>query len=61
MVKIEWSPKAQNDLNELIDYIAQDSIEYAISFYEQIKEKLENISIFPNIGRKVPEINDPKI
>ena len=32
MVGIEWSPTAENDLNEIIDYIAQDSLEYALSF-----------------------------
>jgi len=39
MAEIEWSLKAQNDLNEIIDYIAQDSLEYALSFYEQVREK----------------------
>ena len=34
MVKIVWSPVAQNDLNEIIDYIAQDSLEYALNFYD---------------------------
>ncbi|MGQ4874619.1 MAG: type II toxin-antitoxin system RelE/ParE family toxin [Promethearchaeia archaeon] len=61
MVKIEWSAKAEDDLNEIIEYIAQDSIEFAISFYEQIKEKVENLIRFPRIGRKVPEYNDPNI
>ena len=32
MAEIEWSLKAKNDLNEIIDYIAQDSLEYALSF-----------------------------
>ena len=61
MAEIEWSSKAENDLNEIIDYIAQDSLEYALSFYEQIREKVENLAKFPKIGRKVPELDDPKI
>ncbi|MHA1283644.1 MAG: type II toxin-antitoxin system RelE/ParE family toxin [Promethearchaeota archaeon] len=61
MVKIEWSAKAEDDLNEIIEYIAQDSIEFAISFYEQIKKKVENLIRFPRIGRKVPEYNDSNI
>ena len=36
MVEIEWSPIAENDLNEIIDYIAQDSLEYALSFYDSL-------------------------
>jgi len=61
MVKIEWTSTAQNDLNEIIDYIAQDSLEFALSFYDQVKEKLESLKEFPNIGRKVPELDDPDI
>jgi len=48
-------------LNEIIDYIAQDSLEYALSFYEQVNEKIENLTQFPKMGRKVPELDDPYI
>ena len=52
---------AQNDLNKIIDYIAQDSLEYALLFYEQVREKVENLTRFPKMGRKVPELDDPNI
>ncbi|MHA1486841.1 MAG: type II toxin-antitoxin system RelE/ParE family toxin [Promethearchaeota archaeon] len=61
MAEIEWSSKAENDLNEIIDYIAQDSLEYALSFYEQVREKVENLILFPKMGRIVPEIDEPNI
>ena len=61
MVEIEWSPTAENDLNEIIDYIAQDSLEYALSFYERISEKVESLTQFTKMGRKVPELDDPNI
>lgn len=61
MVEIEWSSIAQNDLNKIIDYIAQDSLEYALLFYEQVREKVENLTQFPKMGRKVPELDDPNI
>jgi len=61
MVEIEWSSLAQNDLNKIIDYIAQDSLEYALLFYEQVREKVENLTRFPKMGRKVPELDDPNI
>ncbi len=41
MVEIEWSPTAENDLNELIDYIAQDLPQYASLFYEQVIQEVE--------------------
>ncbi len=61
MVEIEWSPTAENDLNELIDYIAQDSPQYASLFYEQVREKVENLIEFPKLGREVPEFNELNI
>jgi len=61
MVEIEWSQISENDLNEIIDYIAQDSLEYALSFYEEVREKVENLVKFPKMGRKVPELDDPNI
>jgi len=61
MAEIGWSLKAENDLNEIIDYIAQDSLEYALSFYEQVREKVENLNLFPEMWRIVPELNDPNI
>ena len=61
MVEVEWSATAQDELNEIIDYIAQDSLEYALSFYEQVREKVQNLPNFPKIGRKVPELDDPNI
>ncbi len=32
MVEIRWSSTAENDLNEIIDYIGQDSGQYASFF-----------------------------
>ena len=61
MVEIEWSPTAENDLNEIIDYIAQDSLEYALSLYEEVREKVGTLSNFPKMGRRVPELEDPSI
>lgn len=51
MAEIEWSSKAENDLNEIIDYIAQDSLEYALSFYEQVREKVEKFNSVSENGK----------
>jgi len=48
-------------LIEIIDYIAQDSLEYALAFYEQVHEKVQHLVQFPKIGRKIPELDDPAI
>ncbi|MFX1444578.1 MAG: type II toxin-antitoxin system RelE/ParE family toxin, partial [Promethearchaeota archaeon] len=59
MVEIEWAAIAENDLLEIIDYIAQDSPQYASLFFEQLQEKVEKLNSFPKMGRKVPELDDP--
>ena len=41
--------------------IAQDSLEYALSFYEQVREKVESLIQFPRMGRVVPELDEPNI
>ena len=61
MVEIEWSEAAKNNLNEILEYISQDSPQYANYLSERIFESLENLKNFPQIGRKVPELNDPNI
>lgn len=42
MVEIEWAATAENDLLEIIDYIAQDSPQYAYYFSNNCKKKLKN-------------------
>ena len=61
MVEIEWAPSAEKDLFEIIDYIAQDSPQYASLFYDQIRQKVEDLNSFPKLGRKVPELDDPNL
>ena len=51
-----WTDTAKKDLNEIIKYIAQDSIETAIQKYEKIKESAEPLVLFPNQGRVIPEL-----
>ena len=58
---VEWTDPAKQDLKLIHDYIARDSKYYAKKVSFEIVEKSEKINIFPEIGRSVPEIGDPKI
>jgi len=51
-----WTDTAKKDVNEIIEYIAQDSIEIAIQKYKKIKEAAEQLVLFPNQGRVIPEL-----
>ena len=58
---VEWTDPAKQDLKSIHDYIAADSKLYAKKVAFEIVEKTENLNLFPEIGRIVPEIGDPKI
>lgn len=56
-----WTIPAKLDLKEIHDYIARDSKYYAQKVSQDIVDKSEKLKYFPQIGRVVPEINDPNI
>lgn len=58
---VKWTGPARQDLKSIHDYIARDSKFYAKKVSLEIVEKSEKLNIFPEIGRIVPEIGDPKI
>lgn len=55
MGKIYWSITARQNLEDIGNYIAQDSPFYAVDFVERILQCTEKTGDFPNIGRIVHE------
>ena len=51
-----WTEIAYNDLEVIIDYISNDSIDNALNVLYKIKEKAETLNSFPDRGRIVPEL-----
>ena len=56
-----WSHPARDDLRQIFEYIAQDSVIYAKRVVKNIVETSMNLCNFPQKGRVIPEINDPNI
>jgi addiction module RelE/StbE family toxin len=56
--KIIWSPEAVADLTEIRDYVARDSDAYAAALVERILSSIDRLSDFPNLGQRVPELDD---
>ncbi len=54
-MKVEWSPRAERELTQLRDYIAQDSPFYARQFTERVIQSIERLTAMPRSGRMVPE------
>lgn len=56
-----WTDPAKLDLRDIHDYIARDSKYYAQKVSQDIVDKSAKLNLFPEIGRIVPEIDDPNI
>jgi toxin ParE1/3/4 len=60
--EIEFTHWAELDLDEITTYIAEnDDISKAVRVYLKLKEKILNLSEFPNRGRIVPELKRIKV
>ncbi len=55
MARIIWSERAATDLEEIYDYILQDSAIYARYQTERILQAIERLAVFPESGRPLPE------
>ena len=61
MVKISWTQLAVQDLEDIREFIAQDSEKYAVITINKIFLSADNLQEYPELGRMVPEIGVPKI
>ena len=54
--QVLWTHTAQQDLTEIVDYIAQDSIADALAILQKLETKAALLITLPNRGRIVPEL-----
>ena len=59
--RVEWSPRAVEDLEAIAQYIALDSTSYSSAVVKTILQTTHNFSRFPFSGRIVPEFGDESI
>jgi len=53
---VKVTQNAENDINEIIDYIAQNNPQTALIKMEKIYAKINSLNNFPNRGSYVPEL-----
>ena len=58
---LKWSEEALEDIESIATYIEKDSPIYAKSVVSKFFEKAEILQEFSELGRTVPEFNDPTI
>lgn len=54
--QVLWTHTAQQDLTEIIEYIAQDSVDDALAVLFKLETKAALLITLPNRGRVVPEL-----
>ena len=59
--KIIITDNAEQDLNEIVLYIAQRDIQIALNIFEKLQARIFSLRTFPEKGRIVPELNDHNI
>jgi toxin ParE1/3/4 len=59
--RVEWSPRAVDDLEAIALYISIDSLAYARAVVRTILNATRKLSTFPHAGRVVPELTDDNI
>ncbi|HAK47438.1 MAG TPA: plasmid stabilization protein [Spirochaeta sp.] len=60
-MEIIWTKTARNDLNEIVEYIANDSVEIALKKYFEIRESTKQLNKFPEQGRIIPELKNENL
>ncbi|MBL6957092.1 MAG: type II toxin-antitoxin system RelE/ParE family toxin [Chlorobium phaeobacteroides] len=58
---IFWAASAEQDLTEIIDFIATESPESALRIVRGIRERASELKSFPERGRIVPELQSQGI
>lgn len=56
MKPVIFSAKAEYDLEEIADHIAEDSSRRAISFVRKLREQCQKLEQFPESFRRFPEL-----
>jgi len=61
MVEITWTDQAEQDLNDIADFISRDSVLQAEKVVNELLTLVADIPNSPFLGRSVPELNQPNI
>jgi len=59
--KIVWTLRSREDLHEIATFIAKDNSQAALKLGDLIFASVDTLEKFPELGRIVPERNQPNI
>ncbi|MDR1507192.1 MAG: type II toxin-antitoxin system RelE/ParE family toxin [Treponema sp.] len=55
------SQAAEEDLNDIVSYIAEDNTQIALKILDRLQNRIDTLKHFPERGRRVPELLDKNI
>ncbi|HTK37708.1 MAG TPA: type II toxin-antitoxin system RelE/ParE family toxin [Pyrinomonadaceae bacterium] len=58
MAKYFTTRKAEEDIDDILAYIAADNFDASIAFYADLTSRFEMLGMNPNAGRERPELSD---
>jgi plasmid stabilization system protein ParE len=61
VTRLRWSPRSVDDLEAIRGFIARDSSQYADLVIQRIVAAADRLTQFPEIGRIVPEVGEPRL
>jgi len=61
VTRLRWSPRSVDDLEAIRGFIARDSSQYADLVIHRIVAAADRLTQFPEIGRIVPEVGEPRL
>lgn len=59
--RVVWSEPAWQDLEQIVEYIAEDSPEAAVRFLGRAREASRSLATLALRGRVVPELGEPDL
>ena len=59
--KIVWTLRSREDLRDIATFISKDNPPAALKLGDQIFARVDSLEQFPELGRVVPERNQPHI
>lgn len=59
--RLTWTEEARRALDEVLEYIARDSLDGARALLEQVLVAAESMATLSERGRVVPELEDSRI
>jgi plasmid stabilization system protein ParE len=54
--RVRWTETARADLELIVDFIAEDSVENAVAVLDRLEERAEALRLAAERGRVVPEL-----